>query len=266
MESSQHKKCIYRDKLGKLTNYKTLPVNPNNTIQSNLEGSKPLITILSSQIKPNTHKLNGIFLIRRCTKEVPSPYHWITCLFTFLNCKHRQKHITVMAQSSTKPPNKQGYAVIWALLSTHTMIVQMDGNQTEYSQHRLSLYQQPFNSSSTVLLRLFWTMRAHFHPAQGVVFSPLTLLALGLPEPTGWKRQKTTHFPLLLLPPVAVAPSWDPHGASLMQVCTGGCLTAAVLGKSSCRDGASFHCKSSSLLTSIKETEPGVGDTHTSKI
>lgn len=53
MESSQHTQCIYRDKLGKLTNYKTLPVNPNNTIQSNLEGSKPL-TILSSQIKRNT--------------------------------------------------------------------------------------------------------------------------------------------------------------------------------------------------------------------
>lgn len=53
MESSQHTQCIYRDKLGKLTNYKTLPVNPNNTIQSNLEGSKPLIIVLSSQIKWN---------------------------------------------------------------------------------------------------------------------------------------------------------------------------------------------------------------------
>lgn len=55
----------------------------------------------------------------------------------------------------------------------HTHNDSTDGhNQIKYSQHRLSLYQQPFNFSSTILLRLFWTMRAHFHPAQGVCSHP----------------------------------------------------------------------------------------------
>lgn len=131
----------------------------------------------------------------------------------------------------------------------------MDHNQIKYSQHRLSLYQQRFNFSSTILLEAPLNCESPFLPCPRRVFSLLTLLALGLPEPAGyrsdgWKRQRTTYFPFLVLPSVALAPSWDPHGVSLTQVCTGGCLTAAVLGKSSCKDGASFHWKLSSLPTS----------------
>lgn len=69
------------------------------------------------------------------------------------------------AQSPQTNKNMQSYE----LSCPHTHNDSTDGrNRIKYSQHSLSLYQQPFNFSSTILLRLFWTMRAHFHPAQGV--------------------------------------------------------------------------------------------------
>lgn len=143
-------------------------------------------------------------------------------------------------------------------------------NQIKYSQHRLSLHQQPFNCSPTILLRLFWTMKAHFHPAQGCVFSPLTLLAQGPPEPTGygsdgWQRQRTTHFPFLVLPSVALAPSWDPHGVSLMQVCTVGLPDCSRAGQEQLQGWCLLPLQVF-LPSSNKETEAGVGDTHTSKM
>lgn len=80
---------------------------------------------------------------------------------------NRQKHITGTSQHKAPKQTRTG-SHMSSPVHTHTMIVQMEGNQTEYSQHRLGLYQQPFNFSSIILLRLFWTMRAHSHPAQGV--------------------------------------------------------------------------------------------------
>lgn len=153
MESSQHTQCIYRDKLGKLTNYKTLPVNPNNTIQSNLEGSKPPLTVLSSKIKRNTLIIQHLF--DQAKHERGSLHITESHAYLHFLTANMGRSTSLLQHKPAQSPQTNKIMQSYELpVHTHTVIVQMDHNQIKYSQHRLSLFQQRFNFSSTILLRL----------------------------------------------------------------------------------------------------------------
>jgi len=110
----------------KTYNYKTLQMNPNNTICSNLENSELLVTIPCSQLKRNTQKVKQ-HVFDQAKHEHDSLSIPVNHMLVYI--LHRQKHITVKVYSSTKKA-KTRTCSHKNFLSIHTNNDNTDGPQS----------------------------------------------------------------------------------------------------------------------------------------